>query len=173
MKPVRTLIAGGAFVLGGAAAALTATAAFAQERPLIAEADVIVELEDVNANALDYWPTIEKDLEAKLAEKIEPYYSGDGYDITVRLSEISIDGSALLGNEGEFNTLKGWVYIREQGNPDPVDSVGLSMTAKTGEANYEAPENTVVVVIPPARAAFYDALLDRFAERTVEEVEKL
>lgn len=143
-------------------------AALADDRPLIAEADVKVELADVDANALDYWPTIERDLEAKLSAELSPYYSDQGYDITVRLAEISIDGSALLGNEGEFNTLKGWVYIREQGNPDPVESVGLSLTAVTGEVDPEAD-----IVIPPARNAFYEALLVRFAERTIEEVEAL
>ncbi|NNL34827.1 MAG: hypothetical protein HKP35_03320 [Silicimonas sp.] len=168
---MKTLIAGTAFALGGLAAAMTATAAFAEARPLISEADVKVELDDVNANALQYFPDIEKDLEAKLAEAIEPYYSGDGYEITVSLSEISVDGSVLLGNDELFNTLKGWVYIREQGNPDPVDSVGLSLTAVTGEVDASATENTIV--IPPAQNAFYDALLSRFAERTIEEVEGL
>ena len=88
MKKMKLYIAASAFALGGALAAATAGAAFAQDTALIAEADVKVELDDVNANALDYWPDIEKDLEAKLAEKIAPIYSGDGYDITVSLSEI-------------------------------------------------------------------------------------
>ena len=168
MKQMKLYIAASAFALGGALAAATAASAVAQDNALIAEADVKVDLDDVDANALQYWPNIEKDLEAKLAEKIEPLYSGDGYDITVSLSEISIDGSALLGNEGEFNTLKGWVYIREQGNPDPVDSVGLSLTAKTGDVDPAAD-----IVIAPSQNAFYDALLDRFAERTIEEVQGL
>lgn len=173
MKKMKLYIAASAFALGGALAAATAGAAFAQDTALIAEADVKVELDDVNANALDYWPDIEKDLEAKLAEKIAPIYSGDGYDITVSLSEISIDGSALLGADGEFNTLKGWVYIREQGNPDPVDSVGLSLTAVTGDVTATASENTLVTITAPQRGDFYDALLDRFAERTIEEVQGL
>lgn len=166
MKPMKTLIAGSAFVIGGAVAAFGATGALAQDRPLIAEADVTVELEDVNANALSYWPNIELDLEAKLNEKLAPYFSGDGYDIKISLSEISVDGSALLGNEGEFNTLKGWIYIREQGNPEPVHSLGLSVEAKTGETDPNA-----ILVIAPSQNAFYDALLDRFAERAIEEVE--
>lgn len=168
MKPMKTFIAGSAFVLGGAVAALVATGALAAYWPLISDADVVVELEDVNANALSYWPDIESDLEAKLVEKIAPYYSGDGYEITISLSEISIDGSALLGNEGEFNTLKGWIYIREKGNPDPVESLGLSLEAKTG-----AVDPSATIVIAPAQDKFYDTLLDRFAERTVEEVEAL
>ena len=75
------------------------------------------------------------------------------------------NGFLLLG---EFNTLKGWVYIREQGKPDPVESVGLSLTAKTGEVDPSAD-----IVIAPSQNAFYDALLNRFAERTVEEVQGL
>lgn len=168
MKPAKYGSASLKGLLAGALAATAVTGAWAQERPLISNADVVVELDDVNANALDYWPTIEADLEAKLVEKIEPFYSGDGYEVKVSLSEISVDGSALLDGEGEFNTLKGWVYIREQGNPDPVESVGLSLEARTGEADPDA-----VIVIPPAKDKFYDTLLNRFAERTVEEVEKL
>lgn len=168
MKPTSTRVASSAFVLGSVLAVTAATSVSAQDKTMIHEADVVVELEDMNANALDYWPTIEKDLEAKLAEKIEPYYSGEGYDIRVRLSDVSISGSTLLEGEGEFNTLKGWVYIREQGNPDPIGSVGLSLEAVTGEADSEAD-----FIIPPASDEFYDALLNRFAERTVEEVQKL
>ncbi len=168
MKPMKLLLTGTAFAIGGTLAVVTGSAAFAQDEVLIAEADVKVELDDVNANALQYYPNIEQDLEAKLAEKIQPHHSDDGYDVTVSLSEISVDGSVLLGNEGEFNTLKGWVYIREQGNPDPVESVGLSLTAVTGEVDPAAD-----IVIAPSQNAFYDALLDRFAERTVEEVQGL
>lgn len=168
MKPMSTLIASSTFLIASVLAMTTATSVSAQDKTMIHEADVVVELEDMNANALDYWPTIERDLEAKLAEKIEPYYSGDGYDIRVRLSEVSVNGSALLDGEGEFNTLKGWVYIREQGNPDPVGSVGMSLEAVTDEANSDA-----AIIIPPASGKFYDALLNRFAERTVEEVQKL
>ena len=168
MNPTKTFIAATAFLMGGSIAAVTASGAFAADGHLVSEADVVVELDDVNANALTYWPDIEQDLEAKLAEKIEPFYSGEGYEITVSLSEISIDGSALLGHEGEFNTLKGWVYIREQGKPTPVESVGLSLTAKTGEVDPSAD-----IVIAPAKNAFYEALIDRFAERTMEEVQGL
>lgn len=169
MRPMKALIVGTAFLVGGLTVA-AGSPGYAQNARMIHKADVVVELEDVNANAMEYYPNIERDLEAKLATEIEPYYSGSGYDIRIRLSEISIDGSALLGNEGEFNTLKGWVYIREQGNPDPVDSVGLSLTAQTGDTS-AATESTIV--IPPARNAFYEALLQRFAERTVEEVQGL
>ncbi|MEQ9041669.1 MAG: hypothetical protein RIE24_25365 [Silicimonas sp.] len=171
MKPIQTFVAGTGLLLGTAVATLSASATLAEEnKKLISSADVVVELEDVEANALDYWPNVEADLEEMLSAKIAPYYSGDGHEITVRLSEISIDGSALLGNEGEFNTLNGWIYIREKGNPDPVESIGLSLTAKTGNAT-PATEDTIV--IPPGRNAFYQALLDRFAERTLEEVQSL
>ena len=142
-------------------------AAMAQDK-LVDEVDVKVELDDVNANALDFYPNIETDLETKLAEVFSPMHSDDGYDITVSLSEISLDGSKLLGAEGEFNTLKGWVYIREQGNPDPVDSVGLSLQAKTGESDPNA-----AFVLAPGTDDFYQALLQRFAERTMEEVQGL
>lgn len=171
MTPMKTFVSGTAALLVAASATFSVSEALAQEtKTLISEADVVVELEDVNANALDYWPAIEADLEEKLAEKIAPYHSGDGHDITVRLSEISIDGSALLGNEGEFNTLVGWVYIREKDNPEPVESIGLSLTATTAETTVAS---QTAIIIPPARNAFYEALLDRFAERTVEEVQGL
>lgn len=155
-------------ILGSALTFAATSVVFAAEHQLISEADVVVEFDDINANALTYWPDIERDLEAKLAEKIEPFFSGEGYEITVSLSEVSVDGSALLGNDGEFNTLKGWVYIREKGDPTPVESVGLSLQAKTGEVDPSAD-----IVIAPSQNAFYDALLTRFAERAVEEVQNL
>ncbi len=166
MSLKKTVILSGIFA--GFVMGSMASTAFAEDRTLIAEADVKVELDDVQANALEYWPDIERDLEEKLASAIAPHYSGDGYDVTIRLSEISIDGSALLGNEGEFNTLTGWVVVREQHNPAPVERVWVSLTAKTGEVDPEAD-----IVIAPARNAFYNALLDRFAERTVEEIEAI
>ena len=67
-----------------------ASAATAQDK-LVDELDVKVEFDDVNANALDYYPNIETDLEAALAEVFEPMRSENGYDITISLSEISLD----------------------------------------------------------------------------------
>lgn len=170
MNGMKKLVAGSAFVIGGLAAAAVGTAAFAQDLPQIAKSDVRVELSDVNANALQYWPDIEEDLEAALSREILPYYNADGsgYEIVINVSEISIDGSALLGNEGEFNTLEGWVYIREPGNDQPVEDFGLTMTAKTGAV---APGTRVVIA--PSDTDFYEALLQRFANRAVDAVEEL
>lgn len=171
MNGIKKLVAGSAFVIGGLAAAAVGSAAFAQDLPQIAKGDVRVELSDVNANALQYWPNIEEDLEAALNREILPYAvpeGAEGYEIVINLSEISIDGSALLGNEGEFNTLEGWVYIREPGNDQPVEDFGLTMTAKTGAV---APGTRVVIA--PSDTDFYEALLQRFADRAVDAVEQL
>ena len=136
---------------------------------VVSEVDVIVELEDAaNANALEYWPSIETDLESLLEEKLAGQMANEGHDVTVRLAEVSLDGSPLLGTDGEFNTLKGWIYIREPGDPDPVESVGISLNAEVGEGDEDA-----LINLNPSIDDMYRALLDRFAERTIEEVEAI
>ena len=146
----------------------TAQASMAAE-PLISEVDVVVELEDAeNANALTYWPTIEQDMEAKFAAEIADQLNDSGLDVTVRLAEVSLDGSELLGSKGEFNTLKGWVYIREQNNPEPIESVGISLEGEIGTGDPDAS-----FTIAPSIDDMYEALTTRFVERTMEEIARL
>ena len=154
------------FLIATSVSALLAAGIAHAEDNLVNEADVVVELEDAeNANALEYWPRIEADLEEVMAAYVAPMKSGDGYDVTVRLTEVSLSGSKVLEGEGEFNHLEGWVYVRDQGEPSVVDSFKVTIDAKTGSAGIADG-----MVILPDMDAFYVALLNGFADKTVKTI---
>ena len=128
--------------------------------------DVTVELSDVeNANALDYWPSIEADMERVMSERVSAFYAPDGVDIDVSVTEVSLSGSQLLANGGEFNTLQGWVYVRDENNGNLLDTFHINLRAETGTVGWQ--DGAVKL---PEMQAFYDALLEAFAEKTVEGV---
>lgn len=156
------------FLIATSAAALFVTGPVVAE-PTINEADVIVELEDAeNANALEYWPQIETDLEEVMAAYIAPLHSDDGYDVKVRLTEVSLSGSKILEGEGEFNHMEGWVYVREQGDPSVVDSFNIVIDAKTQSAGIA--DGMIVI---PGMDDFYVALLNGFADKSVKLIKDL
>ena len=148
--------------------ALAATAASAEDL-MISDVDVHVELSDIeNANALDFWPEIGPDLDATITALAAPMMAETGYEIDVRVSEIAISDSAVLTGDGEFNQLGGWVYIREPGNPVPVKDAQIMLDASTGALG----GNSEVILVP-GRPDFYNALINVFALRTIEEVNDL
>lgn len=134
-----------------------------------ADIDVTVELDDVeNANALSYWPTIEADLERVMTERVASMYAPDGVDIDVSVTEISLSGSKLLENGGEFNTLQGWIYVRDENNGNLLDSFNIKLRAETGQVGWQ--DGAVKL---PEMQAFYDTLIETFAERTVKRVQDI
>lgn len=152
------------FLTAASLAAFVATGAAYADGNMINDADVIVELEDAeNANALEYWPQIETDLETVMAAYIAPVHSGEGYDVKVRLTEVSLSGSKKLAGKGEFNHMEGWVYVREQGNPSVVDSFKVIIDAETRTEDLKPGD----FVILPDMDAFYIALLNGFADKSV------
>ncbi|AJE47339.1 hypothetical protein [Celeribacter indicus] len=158
-----------AFLAILATTSLVAVPALAE--PLdIAEVETTVTLDDVEANALDYWPEIGADLNALvsagLIDQMEP--NGD-YSIRLDVTEMSLEGATVLGAEGEFNELDGWVYIYgPTETTEPVERLRIQLSAE--EAYVEVPSNMTVVA--PARAEFYNALVTAFAAKTVSEVAK-
>lgn len=153
-------------IAASTSAFLASGAAYAQDN-MINEADVVVELEDAeNANALEYWPKIEADLEEVFAAYIAPVQSGDGYDVRVRLTEVSLSGSKKLAGQGEFNHMEGWVYVREQGEPSVVDSFKVIIDAETMTDNLRPGD----FVILPNMDDFYIALLNGFADKSVRSI---
>ena len=151
-----------------AAICLVATAAVAQERPMIAEVDVDVELSDMDANALDYWPDIGHDLAAAILAAADPMLAEGGYLVDVQVAEISLAGATKLLESGEFNHLEGWVYIRDEEGAPPVKSEQIVLDASTF-----TPGGNSDFFIIPGRPDFYNALVNVFALRTVEEVAEL
>ncbi|NNE89700.1 MAG: hypothetical protein HKN27_16655 [Silicimonas sp.] len=152
-------------MLTTAAALSMATIATAQDVKF-ADIDVTVELRDVeNANALDYWPTIEADMEKVMTDRVASMYAPDGLDIDVSVTEVSLSGSTLLKEQGEFNTLQGWVYVRDENNGNLVDNFKINLRAETGQVGLQDGQIKL-----PEMQAFYDALLGAFADKTVERV---
>lgn len=155
-------------LLTTAAAISMATFATAQDVS-VADIDVTVELGDVeNANALDYWPSIEADMEKVMTDRVSAFYAPDGVDIDVSVTEVSLSGSKLLSDDGEFNTLQGWVYVRDENNGNLLDTFHINLRAETGMVGWQ--DGAVKL---PEMQAFYDTLIEAFAEKTVEGVKDI
>lgn len=161
---VRPMILAAGLALGASLAA--STALFAQETTMVRSIDVNVELDDVDANALEYWPDIAADLATALEARSMPFRAEDGVDISVQLEEISLSGSRILTGEGEFNHLEGWVYFREAGEEVPFEQEEIVLDATTLHAGV-SPEGITV----PGRPVFYSALVDAFAIATLERLQ--
>jgi hypothetical protein len=148
------------------AVALAPTFALAQEAPVpISDVDVTVEIEAVDSNALDRWPEIGPDLTAAILAAAAPYIAEDGRSVSVVLNEVSLGGTTVLGEGGEFNRLGGWVYIRDDPAEPPIFSEEIEFEAETFALG-----GTSQFYIVPGRPDFYNALVNVFAARVVEEV---
>jgi hypothetical protein len=150
-----------------AALALAPAPGSAQEVPVaISDVTVTVELEAVDANALDRWPEIGPDLAAAIEAAAAPYIAEDGRTVAVVLNEVSLGGTAVLGEGGLFNRLGGWVYVRDDPAAPPLLSQEIVL-----EADTFVPGGTSQFYVIPGRPEFYNALVNVFAARVVEEVE--
>lgn len=148
---------------------LSAAPLVAQEpAPTIADVNVTVDLENVDANALDHWPRIDGDLTDAILAAADPWLASEGLTISVVVTEISLAGAPGLPESGEFNRLGGWVYIREDPGQPPLKSEQITLGADT-----YTPGGTSEFHIIPGRPDFYTALLNVFAARTLEEVQEL
>ncbi|MCU0855728.1 MAG: hypothetical protein MUF63_12670 [Rhodobacteraceae bacterium] len=140
--------------------------ALAQEAPVpISDVSVTVEIEAVDSNALDRWPEIGPDLTAAILAASAPYIAEDGLSVAVVLNEVSLGGTTVLGEGGEFNRLGGWVYIRDDPAQPPIFSEEIEFEAETFALG-----GTSQFYIVPGRPDFYNALVNVFAARVVEEV---
>ena len=78
------------------------------------------------------------------------------------VAEVSLSGSRMLTGEGEFKRMAGWIYVYDDISKPPLDQFSVNLDAVTATAT-NLPENAVVM--PPAKADFYETLIDAFAER--------
>ena len=122
-----------------------------------------------NANVESVWPDLENDLKGVLDAKFERHRADDGYDVSVRIIDVSLNGSTILTEEDEFNHIEGWVYMRPDGNPGDVTPVKVSIDALTG-AVYKNPEGEVQI---PGAELFYTSMLNEFGDKTRELVLKM
>lgn len=141
--------------------------AFAQAGSVpISDISVTIEFESVDANALDRWPEIGPDLTAAILAAAAPYINKEGRSVSVVLNEVSLGGTTVLGEGGEFNRLGGWVYVRDDPAQPPIFSEEIEFQAETFALG-----GTSQFYIVPGRPDFYNALVNVFAARVVEEVQ--
>jgi hypothetical protein len=163
----RTILFAAGFAFAGAVAA--STVAFAQDANAISEVDVKAELGDVkDANALEFWPNLETDLEKVIMAEAGPLVAEDGYDLVVSLKEVSLSGSTLLSGEGEFNRLEGWVYFIPDGQTVAQDQEPIIIEAVTAPIPADA-----IGVIVPDKPVYYAAMLQGFAASTMDRFAEL
>lgn len=146
------------------------TAAMADPLP-IKSVETEVKLSSVDANALGYWPEIAADLDQAvttgLSSQMDEY--GD-YSVSIEINEISLGGVSELTDDGEFNTINGWVYVNAEDEEFPVEKFEITMNAETG-VPFVVPAGSTIVA--PGRTDFYDALVTAFAIETIKDVATL
>jgi hypothetical protein len=152
-------------VIATSAAIAVATLAHAQEAEF-SEIDVSIQLGDVNAsNALKFWPTIEPDMEAVMRQRVSTIYNPNGLYVTVSVNEISFDGTRILSDDGEFNTLRGVAIIRDNASGPVVEVEEFGLRAQPWEVSVK--DGMFVLA---DRADFYNAMLNNFADEMVTEI---
>lgn len=168
----------------GTALAVAPAAAFAAD-PELSEIDVVVDLAAAEgANALDFWPTLEADIEARLAQAFADNLTTTPNQsrLLVSVSEVSVDGNALLAGSGDFNTLNATVSLfppPATGTTSTDDSgAEAPLTAAAGvyavpEMPTVLPSDGPVLILAPTDGTVYNAMLDKFTEVVVERVEAM
>lgn len=135
----------------------------------VSTVDVNAALEDAaNANALQFWPNIDTNLEEVIMSMVGPRVSDDGYQVTVELEEISLSGSNILEGTGEFNQMEGWVYFRSPDDSVPVHQHEIVVNAETLSVGVDETGITV-----PDVPEFYTGLLTGFAIGVIEQLDRL
>jgi hypothetical protein len=74
----------------------------------------------------------------------------------------------MLASDGEFNRLGGWIYVRDDPAEPPILSREIVLDADHVPAGRHAE-----FIMVPGRPEFYNALVNVFAFRVMEEVETL
>lgn len=163
-------------VILGAALAATSTFAYAQDVQL-SEIDVKTDLSAVEgANAMEYWPTLNDDLRAAIAAQVD--MTEDANRVMVEIHSVTLDGSGILPESGEFNQLQGTVAVfepktgqeQDDGDIAPVTSYPLNLDASIADGGV-APEGWVMV--PPSTDDFYTALVNTFAIEVVNNLKDM
>ena len=141
-----------------------ATLSHAQDAEF-SEIDVSIQLGDADANALQFWPTIEPDMEAIMRQRISTMYNPNGLVVTVSLNEVSLDGTKILADDGTFNTLRGVAIIRENAEGPVVAVEEFGLRAQPWEVSVSDD-----MFLLSDKADFYNAMLNNFADEMVTEI---
>lgn len=130
------------------------------------EVDVSLQLGDSSvSNALGFWPSLEPDMEAVMKQRISTIYNPNGLHVTVSLDEVSFDGTKILNDGGEFNTLGGLAIVREEPSGPVVKVIEFGLTALPWQVSIE--EGMFVL---NDKADFYNAMLNHFADEMVTQI---
>ncbi len=134
-----------------------------------------------DANVLNFWPTLEGDMNKAIASKVTVDDGAVAPRISVEINKVAIDGDTVLPDSGEFNQIEGTVTTHAglnekssssseaaDGPDEVIGSYPLHMTAVSGDQ--EAPEGWIVVA--PSQDDFYSALIDAYATSIVERIEE-
>ncbi|MCR8827304.1 hypothetical protein [Pseudosulfitobacter koreensis] len=132
----------------------------------IAEVTVQADLtENVDANALQYYPQIEEDIARMIAERID--ITGDAGDpvIKVEIKGVMLDGDSILPDSAEFNELYGSINYTDDNREINAETIPVYIKAMTAET----PEDGVIY-IAPGRDDFYEAMITALVDKVVENV---
>lgn len=139
--------------------------AIAAEDATVKDIDVSTEIEGVEgANALDYYPDLETDLEKAVAQLVEVTDDPNGYDIDVKVQSVSLDGDTVLPDTQEFNQMEGVVVITSPMTDQDPHSYPVRLIAITNES--AVPEG--FIQINPSPDDFYNAMVQAFASNVAE-----
>ncbi len=132
----------------------------------IKEIDVTTDLSAIqNADAAAYWGTLEADLEAAIASRVNERIAEDGAQIKIDIREIELaspfDRVINLGDA----VLVGQVNIVDDTDNANFDAYELSVSLET--ARVIVPEGQTIVLSADDRAS-YEALVDTFAQGVVD-----
>ncbi|MEO9826617.1 MAG: hypothetical protein ABJF50_19615 [Paracoccaceae bacterium] len=139
-----------------------ASVANAQEKEF-SEVDVTIQLGDAGgSNALNFWPEVETDMEAVIRQRVSTLYNPNGLNVSLNVTEISLDGSKDLPGDGAFNTLRGVAMIREDANGPVVAFEEFGLRAQPWETSIKDG-----MFLLADKADFYNAMLNNFANELV------
>ena len=137
----------------------------AADEATVKDIDVSTEIEGVDgANALDYYPDLETDLEKAVAQLVEVTDDPNGYDIDVTVQSVSLDGDTVLPDTQEFNQMEGVVVITSPMTDQDPHSYPVRLVAMTDDS--AVPQG--FVQINPDPDDFYNAMIDAFASNVAE-----
>ncbi|UOA31602.1 hypothetical protein DSM110093_01372 [Sulfitobacter sp. DSM 110093] len=153
-----------ALAAGVSAIALSGSA-FADEKIMVSAIDVESSVSaSTEANAMDFYPDLEEDLRAEVAERVPMSSDAADPQIKIDIRKIALNGSTMLPDSKEFNQLEGVVDITSPNGDNAGLSFPVMISAYAGDEI--APEGYVNV--QPSETEFYVAMVSTFADVVAE-----
>ena len=135
----------------------------------ISEVNVHANLnENVDANAMQYYPQIETDVQRLIAERLD--LTGDAGDpmIDVEIKGVMLDGDSVLPDSAEFNELRATINYTDDNNEINAEAYPVWIKASTGETPMDG-----VVYLAPGQDDFYVAMISTLADTVVDNIPQI